>query len=321
MRHLFAVLLVLGTVYGLTVEEQFCGPNANRSSCPVQDYDFLTQQTIGLAIPNSPVSSALYGEYAAAIGMGDVPKNNFIFFSGNNAVIVCSTSKALLFEVGATDMFALAEVALTQYAPTACLANFSMAISTVDLQKTLQFVLAVHDDIKTVTNSLGIQISVSVVPGSHPIHVWTSVNTANTATSVDINLNIKINAFPMINTTCLSTAAAANDELTFQLIRKNDVIVRACKFVADGVIVDPVAGTVAMTFTLTQSQYWSCSNSVGFANSILTFLIKVQPNFLGCTYYEHPYYADYLFNVFVEYVFVQGPFGMIIERERTVADF
>lgn len=312
MYFAIVVALIISVSDALVIEEQFCGAGATALSCPIEDYDFFTQQLIALAAsPGAQVN----GIYNTVAGVDNIAKNNFIFFSSTNAVLDCTTSRALLFEVDGNDL-PLANVPLSQFGTTSCLANFSMAISTTDLQKDLHFVLAVHDNIATATSSLGVQISTAIVPGTRPIHVWVSNPDANSATGIQISLNIKINAFPMIAAGCLETPTGLN----LQLMKANDVVDSACAFIPETVVINAGDGTVFLEKTLTQTQYWACANSVTFQNSILTFLQKVVPSFDGCDYYEHHSYNPYLFNVFIEYILSQGQFGMVLTQSTTTAD-
>lgn len=294
----------------LLIEEQFCGVG---ESCPIQDYNFLNQQSISLNTPS--VTSPIYGAYETVVGVDNIAKNNYIFFSGNNAVIDCTKSMALLFEVDGSAL-PLSNVSLSQFGTTSCLANFSMAISTVDLQKNLHFVLAVHEDIASVTGSLGIQISTGIVPGSRPLHVWVSTPDPNSDTGIKLSLNIQINAFPMIAAGCMDTGGGLN----LQFLKANDVLDPACKFTPETVVVNTADGTVFLEKTLTQSQYWACANSVSFSNSVLTFLLKAVPDFDSCEYYHHHSYSPHLMSVFIQYILTQGPFGLILQQVTTTLD-
>lgn len=309
----------LAAVKALTIEEQFCGAGATQATCPTQAYNFFQQQSIDLVNPNSPVNSPIYGSYAAAIDVNNAAKNNIFFFSGNGAAIDCTTARALLFESGGNGQ-ALADITLTQNTATSCLANFTLQITTTDLQKILHFVLAVSDDIKTATPTLGVQFGTPIVAGSLPLHAWTSIKTPGFVTDVTTQLSIQINANAMINATCLSQAAASNGEFHFQFIKPNDVVDPACKYGTTGIVINTNDNTVFMERQLDQISYWGCAHEVTFANNILTFLMKVRPDFDGCSYYNHYSYDDYLYNIFIEYVFVQGPFGTIVERVTTTQD-
>ena len=303
----------------LTIEEQFCGAGATSATCPVQPYNFFSQQSIDLLSLVSPVNSPIYGAYPVVVGEDDVPKNNIILFSTNNAAIDCTTSRAILFESGG-DATALSNIMLSQNGPSSCLANFSMQITTTDLQKTLHLALAISDDIKSATPALGVQFMAPIVAGSLPLHVWTSIKDPYSATGAITQLNIKINANPMINETCLSQAAANNGEFHFQFVKPNDVIDPACKFPTENIVINTNDDTVFMEKLLAQTEYWGCANEVSYANNVMTFLIKVLPDFDGCTYYNHYTYSPYLYNIFIQYVFVQGPYGMVVETVTTVQD-
>ena len=321
----FTILVVFALCFthsttALSIEEQFCGAGATASTCPVQPYNFFTQRTIDLVNPNSPVTSSIYGQYDAVVAVGNAVKNNFIFFSTNNAPIDCSSSRGLLFEMGRDDAMPLSNVVLTQNAASSCLANFSMQITTTDLHKTLHFALAVAPAIKAVTPSLGVLIAAPIVAGSLPLHVWTSINDPKATTGVVTQLNIQINSNPMINETCLLQAAANAGEFHLQFIRPNEEISPSCKFGAENIVVNTNDGTVFMQKLLLQTEFWGCAHKVSYANNVLTFLIKVLPDFDGCTYYNHYTYSPYLYNIFIEYVFVQNEYGTVVETVTTVQD-
>lgn len=324
MFRTYALLLLLVAAtsqlaLGLTIEEQYCGAGATQATCPMQTYNFFQQQTIDLVNPNSPVNSALFGSYAAVIDVDNAAKNNLFFFSNNNAPIDCPTARAFLFESGG-DGTVLADIQLTQNTASSCLADFNLQITTTDLSKILHFVLAVSDDIKAQTSTLGLSFGSAIVGGSLPLHAWTSINTPNTITDVTTQLSIQINANAMINATCLSQAAANNGEFRFQFVKANEVIDPACKYQTTGIVINNNDNTVFMEKSLTQTEYWSCAKEVTYVNNRLTFLMQVKPDFVGCTYYEHPSYDDYLYNIYIDYIFVQGPFGMFVERVRSTED-
>lgn len=294
------------------MEVDICGGVA----CAIQAYNFFTQQSIDLTVSNSAVTSPNYGSLAAVIAVDNAVKNNVIFFSENNAAVTCSNSRALMYESQGTDSLPLSNVALTQIGPTSCLANFSMAISTVDLQKTLHFALAVDPSMAATTPSLGISLSTPIIPGSRPVHIWVGEPDPATSSGILVSLNIKINAFPMIAPGCLSTTTGLN----LQLLQANDVVAPQCKFTPETAVINTIDNTVFLQKMLTQTEYWSCANEFSFPNSVLTFLLKVVPTFDGCTYYEHHSYNPYLFNVFVQYTFTQGPFGLVISQSTTTMD-
>ena len=303
----------------LTIEEQFCGSGATNLSCPVQPYNFFTQQTIDLLSPVSPVNSSLYGAYPVVVGEHDVAKNNFIFYSTNNAAINCTTSRALLFEVGGGDQV-LSDIMLSQHGTTSCLANFSMQITTTDLHKSLHLALAVSEDIKSVTPGLGIQISTAIVAGSLPLHVWTSEKDPASTTGAITQLSIQINGNPMFNTSCLSQAAANNDEFHFQFVKANDVIDPACRFGTENIVINTNDNTVYMEKLMSQQDYAPCSHDYNYANNVLTFLMKVLPDFDSCNYYEHHSYEPYLYNIIITYTFEQNEYGWVVVTTTTVED-
>ena len=315
----FAFAAFIVSTSALTVEEQFCGSGTTSGSCPVQGYDFFTQQSIDLLSPVSPVNSAIYGAYPVVVAEHDVAKNNFIFYSTNNAPIDCTTSRALLFEVGGHEE-TLSDITLSQHGTTSCLANFSMKITTTDLQKSLHLVLAISDDIKSVSPALGVQISTAIIPGSLPLHIWTSIPSITDNAGAITQLNINVLANPMFNTTCLSQAAADNNEFHFQFVKPNDVIDPACKFSTENIVINTNDGTVFMETELSQMLYSPCSYDFSYANNVLTFLMKVLPDFDGCSYYDEHQYDAYLYNIFITYTFEQTEYGTVVVTTTTVED-
>lgn len=137
-----------------------------------------------------------------------------------------------------------------------------MQITTTDLQKSLHLVLAISDNIKSVTPALGVQISTAIVAGSLPLHIWTSIKSPVDNTGAITQLNINVLGNPMFNTTCLSQAAANNNEFHFQFVKPNDVIDPACKFNTENIVINTNDDTVFMEKELAQMEYWPCAHEV-----------------------------------------------------------